>query len=268
MFFDKEKLIKVASLILVLINLAASVNAAVGVSIGPGATLQLEDSELRLNCLDIDNGGEIIIAKGSIDSTRNFHNASNSTLIGGTGNIWLTGSWDNQGTFIPNGSTVHLVDGCGQSVSKLTGDSTFFNFEVSTSNGKMLQTAANSSQTFLSRLELNGVPEARLSIRSSSPGIPAFFNLNPDGSQSISAVDVRDHNASSGQTLAPGTPSKSQSIDSGNTINWFGNLPYLAAIPTLSKSWLIALIVLIGLAVPIHNRPKKQSKLPVSRRRT
>lgn len=193
---------------------------AAGITVPAGGSMSLGDGSADLGCGDLVIAGEVSVDAGGASGIIDV-DITGGTLNGGSGTTSLTGDWSNAGTFNAGTGLVRIVDGCGIASSTISGDSDFHEFSVTTASGKLLSMAAGSSQTFTSMLTLEGMVGNLLQLRSSSPGQEVFFSLAPGGSQSISAVDVRDNNASGGLTLAPGTPGQFQSVDSGNNTNWF-----------------------------------------------
>ena len=95
----------------------------------------------------------------------------------------------------------------------------FSALSVTTTTGKtLLFTAGATTSVNPWSFDIAGAPGNLLKVRSTVPGTPAKFNLL--GTQNIRFVDVAD-NHGTGLTLAPGLPSASNSVNSGNVFNWF-----------------------------------------------
>ncbi len=92
------------------------------------------------------------------------------------------------GTFTHNGGTVTL-DGSNQTIS---GTTTFNHFTKSVASAATLTLPAGATQTFVGTLTLNGANGQVLSLRSSSAGTQA--SIDPQGTRSLSYVNVRDNN--------------------------------------------------------------------------
>jgi hypothetical protein len=204
-----------------ILALAARAGFAAGLTVGPGASFGLGGGSVILNCLDLTVSGQFFAADGRVEAGRDVSVVTGGSLDGGNSEIRLSGDWANAGAFNPGSGSVRIEDGCGRNTSALIGNSTFFSFEATTASGRTLRPAANSTQVFQDNLVLAGTPGNELKIRSSSPGNWAFFTLEPGATQLIQRVDVMDNNASQGQLLAPGAPLASNSINSGNVLNWF-----------------------------------------------
>jgi len=130
--------------------------------------------------------------------------------------ITLSGSWINKsgtGGFVKRSGTVEL-DGGSQTLSGFT---LFHTLSKTTSTPKTLTFDPNGMVTVSGALILRGTVDNLLSIRSQADGSAARLVLDPDGSQTIDYVNVKDSDASGGQELdaLPG------GINGGNTTHWF-----------------------------------------------
>ena len=186
-----------AGMLVLLTALGGATRAgASGLTIGAGSTVTLGDAQLKLGCNDL-----------LIQSTADLQAQASTIRLGG--------SWNDQGTFDAGTGTVVFEDGCVPNMSSITGSSTFFDLQITTSTGKTVDFEAAATQTVIDALTLQGAAGNLLVLRSSMPGQQAFLKLDPGGSQNIDYVDVADNDAT-GQTLAAGA----HSVDSGNTTNW------------------------------------------------
>jgi hypothetical protein len=167
------------------------------------------------------NGGTSQTFNGSTAS-ETFYNltiGSGTTLSAGTvTNINVAGNWTNNGTFTPGTGTVTL-NGTGQSILG-TGSNTFYNLTKTVTTTDTLTFAASSTQTIATNgtLTLNGASGQLLALRSSSSGTQYNITLGTNTSSAVSYVDVKDSNASSGYAIPA-----SNSVDSGNNLNWMIN---------------------------------------------
>ena len=224
------------------------------ISLGPGANLSLGAGTIRIGCGDLVIAGNVSVDTGSFQSIRDVDLAGGS-LLGGSGAITLSGDWLNSGSFDPGTGIVSIVDGCATSVSRMTGNSTFYSFNASTGTGRRLEPRAGSTQTFVNSLSLIGSPPDYLVIGTDQSGSQAFFQLDVAVGQTISGGDVRDNNAQGGQTIAqggqtiaPGPPGDFNSLDSGNIQNWFIRaLEYIHPVDILPLPALGLLILLMAL---------------------
>ncbi len=204
-------------------SLTSGTLLADGITVGTGDSINLNGGTLSLDCGDLVVDGQMLINAGTATGIGNV-NIAGGQLTAGSGTVSLSGDWSNSGNFSSGTSVVRMVDGCGISESRLAGDNDFNVFSVTSTNGKLLEVKADSSQYFAAGLTLKGQEGTPLRIRSSVPGQEVFFSLEVDGQQSIFAVDVSDNNAEGGQPLAPGYPADYKSVDSGSNENWFNEI--------------------------------------------
>ncbi len=154
-------------------------------------------------------------AGDSFASTGTLTLGGNFTQSGGTFSAPTTlnvpGSFSHSGgTFMHNSGTVALT-GANQSVF---GSTTFSDLTKTVSNADTLTFEAGSTQTIAGVLILTGTSGQLLSLRSSSAG--SKWNVNPQTSWTVSYVDVKDSSNQAASLINP-----SNSLDSGNTTNWF-----------------------------------------------
>lgn len=180
------------------------------------AFLFLETSLTYAAGLTIGSGASVNINDGSLKVPNDI--AINGTLMVGIGSISIGGSWANNGVFTAGTGTVTFID--GTSPASLSGTNTFYNLKAVTTTGKQINFEAGKTQTVANSLTLQGASGNLLKLRSTASGQQALINLQSSGTQSITYVDVKDHSAS-GQYLAPGPPASFNSIDSGNNTRWF-----------------------------------------------
>lgn len=194
-----------------------------GISVGDGASFDVGNATIDVNCLDLETAGQFALGGGLVNGVSLVSIESTGELNGETGSLRFAGDWWNAGTFNALQSSINMQDGCGTSESLMLGDNNFYNFSASTSTGKTFSIEAGSIQAFAKELSLQGAePNQRLKIRSSANGQSVHFNLAVQGIQQINAVDVKDNDATAGQLLAPGAPAAYASVDAGNNQNWFG----------------------------------------------
>jgi len=215
---------------------------AAGIYVQPGASMSLGNGTVDLGCTDTTIAGNLNIQSGAFINVRDLI-VSGGDVDAGGGQLLLSGNWTNNGTFTPGTSLVTVQDGCSTTSSALTGDTDFYDFTTTSISGKTLLAASGSTQVFNNNLTLEGIAGNPLLIRSSMAGNQVFFSLDPDGTQNIYAVDVRDNNALGGQWFASGSPADFESVDSGNNFNWFLNTYLPVPVPTLSWLALIALVL-------------------------
>ena len=160
------------------------------------------------------------------------------TLSGGSftatsGTMSIAGDFAHpSGTFAHNSGTI-ILDGTGQIIS---GSTSFNNLTKTVTTADTLTFEAGSTQTIVGTVTLAGAEGNLLSLRSSSAGTRWNFTVNAGTTKTISYVDVQDSNASgSDATQKPINPTNS--VNSGNTVDWFPLLPdiiFLKSVQTFS----------------------------------
>jgi hypothetical protein len=144
--------------------------------------------------------GDLTLSSGTLDaSASNFQ-------------INVAGNWSKtSGVFTPRSGTV-VLDGTSQTLS---GATTFFNLtkQVASSVTLTFGTGASNRTTVTGTLTLEGTSGNLLLLRSSSS--PTQWEINPQGTRSISFVDVQDSNNINATAISP-----TNSVNSGNNTNW------------------------------------------------
>ena len=132
--------------------------------------------------------------------------------------------------------------------SAISGDTTFGNFSVTSTTGKLVSFAAGSVQTVQGTLTLAGTAGTPLRLESTTPGTPsADIHLVASGAQALSELAVRGLSAT-GQWLAPGQTNQ----DVGPVSRWFGTPTpddgggAITPVPTASQWTLLALALALG----------------------
>ncbi|MDX1408244.1 MAG: hypothetical protein R3330_08925 [Saprospiraceae bacterium] len=195
--------------------------AAKGISINAVGSIDLGGGSLDLGCGDLVNNGQLSLGSATLNELRHVSNAG--VINGQSGQVNLSGDWSNSGTVNAGSSFVGMSDGCGTTASTVSGDTTFYDWSVTTVTGKQLNFTSGNQQDVLNDLVFNGSPGGMLTIRSTVPDSPGFLELEQGGSQSIDYVDVMDNHAlEPGQWIAPGDADDYNSIDAGGNDRWFG----------------------------------------------
>ncbi len=205
----------------------------------------------------VDSGDTCNLGGGTLNlECGNLTLQSGATLNAGSGDILLSGNWDNQGTFNRGSSSVVFNDSCGAATtSSVTGETYFHNLTANTAAAHELQLASGQTQSMANALVLTGAQNQLLKIRSSAPGAPAYFMLAQGGSQTIDYVDVQDNHAPySGQWLAPNAPEYFNSVNSGGNFRWFRIGLAHQSIPTLPGLGLVLLAMLMLVPAYRHKR--------------
>ncbi len=149
---------------------------------------------------------------GTFTSASDYHHVSIAAgaTLAQSGNITVSGNWNNAGTLTHNNHTV-ILDGGDQQV---LGDTDFFNLMKTVASAVTLTFEAGKTTTLGGALTLQGVTGQLLFLRSSTPG--TRWNINPRGTRTIGYVDVQDSNNTNGAAINAGEGS----INSNNTVNW------------------------------------------------
>ena len=215
--------------------LGAGLASAAEVSVGAGSSFSLGSGLLDLGCADLAVGGTLSGGTGTLDQARDVSIQGGGTLNGDAATLYVTGDWSNSGTFSAGTSTVNFVDGCGRSSATISGDSSFFELDVTTSSGKLVAFEKGSTTTVTDYLTLAGAPGQLLQIRSTLDGDEAYLDLQ--GGQSVAFVEVKDNHAT-GDPIEYGPDSSSL----GNTDGWvLLGIP----VPVLGASGLVLLAALM-----------------------
>ncbi len=132
-------------------------------------------------------------------------------------NLSVSGNMNIQGNLIPNGGTVTLN---GSNPQTISGSTVFTNLTKTVSAASTLFLDYTSRQSISGALILRGAASNLLSIRSTKTGSGSPLLLDGDsGSQTVDYVNVRDNDASGGQTILCDTISEG-CLSGGNVTNW------------------------------------------------
>ncbi len=134
------------------------------------------------------------------------------TLASNNFNIFISGNWNNTGSFVAGTDTV-TFDGGDQSI---LGSTTFNNLTKIALLPYTLTFQAGQTQTITGTLTLTGFQVQLLSLRSSSPGTQ--WEINPLGNRVMTQVNVQDGNNINAQTII----CVGVCIDAGNNTGFFG----------------------------------------------
>jgi hypothetical protein len=210
----------------------------------------VSNATVDLCCTDLVISGTLNLGGGRYINARHIIIAPGGQLNTNSGELELTGTFDNGGSFSAGSSKVKFVDvvGCPYAPSIL-GSSTFFDLSVTGAAPKTLTLPAGQTQNIIHQLSLLGAPGRPLSVLSSSPSMLAYLNLLPGGLQNIQSVGVNNVGAS-GQTLAP---YQSNLISGGLAPNWFEQF----AVPSLSLGALLLLIASLILLAYRHQGQRR-----------
>ncbi len=168
----------------------------VTIALSPGSTLTLGGA------LDVDNN--LVISSGALDVS-----VSNYAITVGQ-------NFTNMDTFTARNGTVTL-DGTSQTIS---GSTTFYNLTKTVAAADTLTFEQNETTTIDGTVTLTGAAGNLLSLRSETPGTQWNFIVTAGAIKAIDYVDVQDSNAS-GSDASRKPIGPTNSVDSGNTIDWF-----------------------------------------------
>jgi len=228
--------------------LAAAAATAEGVGVESGAAFSLGTGTLDLGCTDLAVAGSFAGGSGLVEAARDVSIQPGGSLDAGSASLRVTGDWSNAGSFSAGSGAVAFVDGCGRAGGTLSGNSTFFDLEMTTQSGKAYAFEAGSTQKVQGALALAGEDGNRLVIRSTLAGSAAY--LAALGSQSVAFVDVEDNYAIANPILyGP------DSIVGVNTNGWTF---FLGLVPALgpAKLALLAALLLTASTLALRRRPR------------
>jgi len=236
-------------------------NASAAIIVGAGSSVNFADNNVDLGCSDLNIAGSVIASAANVASISNF-DLDGGSFAPGASQISLGGNFANAGSFLPGSSRVAIVDACGNGTSQMSGATGFYDFVVTTINGKQILFPVAVAQSVEHSLTLQGVAGHLLNIGSSTAGQQGVLALAKGAAQTISYVNARDNHASIAH-IAPGPPVQFNSVDGGNLLNWFldpSGGGALAAAPALGFGrWVLAAAVLLAAARYLFRRKRKLS---------
>lgn len=197
-----------------LLILGALAQAAPELRVGAGSSLRLGDNVLRMGCADVFVAGTLEAGSVGIDGVRDVAIGGGGMLDAQSATLSLAGSWQNLGSFVAGASQVEMTDGCSLLSATISGDTTFNDLSLQSASGFQYSLGVGSTQTVGGSLSFLGTSGSLLQLRSTSDGNAAA--LEAQGAVSASFVDVRDADASAGNTIALDLESKKR----GNTPGW------------------------------------------------
>lgn len=177
-----------------------------------------------LGTTTVSTSGTLTLPSGA---TVNDLALTSGTLNAPSGTLTISGNFTQTGaTFTHNNGTVQLT-GSGKTIS---GSNTFYNLTKTVLSNDTLTFTAGTTQTIAGSLTLQG-QGSTLSLRSSAA--TTQWSIDPQGSRTISNVDVQDSNNINATAITPtGT-----NINSGNNTNWdFGTVGGSNVSPNLPSS--------------------------------
>ncbi|HEX4925728.1 MAG TPA: Ig-like domain-containing protein, partial [Bdellovibrionales bacterium] len=138
-------------------------------------------------------GHVIFDGPGTWNTTGSF-SANDITINQGTWNpgavsINIVGNFNHAGGTFTHGNSTLSFTGTNQTIY---GNTTFYNLTKTAATARTLSFEAGSTQTIVNTLTLNGAAGQLLSLRSTADGTQ--WSINPQGTRTISYVDVKDSN--------------------------------------------------------------------------
>ncbi|MDH3975097.1 MAG: hypothetical protein OEV42_12525 [Deltaproteobacteria bacterium] len=163
-------------------------------------------------------GNSQTLTLGSALNILNDLTLSSGTLDVSASNFAINvgGNFSNGASFLPQNGTVTLT-GSGQTLS---GPMNFFNLTKTVLAADTLTFTAGATTTIDGTATLKGQAGNLLTLQSSLAGTRWNFQLNAGGAKDMAYLQVQDSDASgSGAAHIPINPANS--VDGGNTIDWF-----------------------------------------------
>lgn len=149
---------------------AAGAVHAQAVNIPDGALFKLGDGELRLACATVTVAGLLDGGNGVVDEAGDVY-IVDGTISGGDADFFVSGGWNNGGTFIPGTSLVEFNDECTLDTT-ISGDNTFHDLRFTSSGGKTFLLQAGSTQTVQHSLSV----EEDAGLASTDVSNPAYID--------------------------------------------------------------------------------------------
>ncbi len=238
-----------AALVLAALAFPAAVLAQ-SVSIDAGASWQLGDATLDLDCATLDVAGALHAQDGEVGGIGDLDIAGQVTAT--TASLDVGGDWNNHGAFLAGIGTVRLGDRCDRAHASILGATGFSSLRIESARAKAYSFEAGRTQSIAVLLQLAGAAGQYLSIGSTQAGTRAGLALSTGGAQQIAWLSVADMEAPEGSAwLAPGLPEAFNAVDAGNNLRWFQAAPPAEAptpipAPALSAWALLALALALG----------------------
>jgi hypothetical protein len=197
---------------------AATLVCAQSVTIEPGAAWSLPAGTLSVDGGTLAVRGTLACADGAVTDVNQLSIAAGGAVNNsGACRYAVADGWNQQGAFVPGGSTVRFAPTAPNRQAVLTGETRFANLTVDTP-GASLVLPAGATQRVLGTLTLSGASGAPVAVRSSQGGRVANLDLDYGGRESIRHVAVSDVYAT-GRWLAAFQTNEG---GSGNARRWFG----------------------------------------------
>lgn len=212
--------------------LLATGTALAQVTVPPGGNLIVPaGGALGLGCTALNVSGGFALNSGQVNGAAGVGIGASGTLNAGSGTLRVSGNWSNSGSFVPGTSTVVFNDGCASGPITISGNTTFHNLTLTSTNGRTFVLPEGSHLTVNGVLTLQGAPGNPIQLVSSGAGT-AVVSLGPG------ATVVRDNATVNGNVQ-------------------IGAVSATANVPTLSEWALMLLASALGLMAWSRRRSAK-----------
>lgn len=167
--------------IIALIGLLFAPAALANFSVPSGFSFSLPDgSSLDVACGLLDVQGELLVNGADVIDANVVDIGSAGVLDGGSGTIFAGQGWNNEGTFVPENSTVIIDDSCGEASNfAFTGNTVFNNLTIISTSGRVVEIPSGVALQVNGTLTLQGSSSQPLRIVSPTPGV-ATIRLGPN----------------------------------------------------------------------------------------
>ncbi|HEX4923518.1 MAG TPA: Ig-like domain-containing protein, partial [Bdellovibrionales bacterium] len=144
--------------------------------------------------------------------TANAVNIGSGATLNSAGQTIYATHWNNQGSYVHGNNTVDL----GGRHSQIRGSTTFYNLtKILSTSPRTIEFEAGATQTIAGALTLQGSAAWTLSLTSLTPG--TRWNINPQGTRTISYLSVQDSNNTNATYI---NAYNTNSTNSGNNVGW------------------------------------------------
>ncbi len=168
------------------------------ISVPAGASVDFGSGRAAFHCADLAIAGLVQGGSAALASLRDVTIQSGGTLSGDSAYLYVSGNWDNQGSFVAGTSTVQFEDGC-RTTTILSGDSDFYNLVFTSSSGKTFQLASGSTQSVSNSLVIAGTPTNPLTLDNTDGSGPAYLDVAESAT-----TDIQDANIIPGHIVFTG----------------------------------------------------------------
>lgn len=156
-------------------------SALANFSIPPGFSFSLPDgSSFDVGCGLLDVQGELLVNSADLTGANVIDIDSAGVLNAGSGTLYAGQGWTNDGTFIPESSTLIIDDSCGETGPFVFSGSTVFNnLTIISTSGRVIEIPSGGSLQVNGTLTLQGSSTQPLQLVSADQGL-AIIRLGPN----------------------------------------------------------------------------------------